>query len=109
MRFLISGSQVRILPGVPERNYMIQIKNVLNFIWIEIIKSITITLFIRNPCKSSKCLVKACCTKICGERRYYLKYCDNDQRIVFQRFCAVAVWFGIISLLLTLIKAAVES
>jgi len=88
---------------------MDRIKTILHFIWIEVIKSTTITIFIRNPCKSSKCLVRACCTEICGKRRYYLKYCDNDQRIVFQKICAFAVWFGVTALIFTLITAAIKS
>jgi len=71
--------------------------------WIEIIASIAITTFIKDPCKNKKCLVRASCTEVCGERTYYLKYCDREGHIMFQRICAISVIFGVIVLIFALI------
>ena len=78
-----------------------RIANFIQFIyWItcdQVIKAMFITLMIRNPCKSKKCLVRASCTAYCGEREYYLKFCDRDEKIIFQRICAISIIFAIIT------------
>ena len=48
---------------------------------------ILITLIIRNPCK--KCLVRACCSLLCKEKRHYLTFCNIDGNIKFLRMCAM--------------------
>ena len=72
--------------------------------WFEVIVSITITMFIRNPCKGKKCLVKACCTEYCDSKKQYLKFCDQEGHIIFQRFCAYSVWIGVTSIIIALTK-----
>ena len=73
--------------------------------WFEVIVSITITMFIRNPCKGKKCLVKACCTEYCDSKKQYLKFCDQEGKIIFQRVCASSVVGGVILLFWSLYKA----
>ena len=68
----------------------------------QVIIAIFKTLITRNPCKSKKCLVRASCTVKCEKRLHYLKFCDSDGKIMFQRITAGSVIFGTSALILTL-------
>ncbi len=68
------------------------------FLWEQIFISIILTLIIKNPCKSNKCLVRASCTLYCQSKLDYLKHCDQDGKIMFQRICAITIIFSTIVL-----------
>jgi len=72
-------------------------KDIFQFIWEEVITKVAITTYIRNPCNSNKCLVRACCTENCPGRIRYLNHCDSSGTIIFQRICAYAVIFGLVT------------
>jgi len=61
---------------------------ILNYIW-KILKEITITCYIRNPC--NKCIVKACCTQLCNAKKEYKNYCGVHGTIGFQKFVAISI------------------
>lgn len=82
------------------------VNNNNHFISNNIIKSLIHTIFVRNPCK--KCLVIACCSKLCNDKKKYLKYCDVNGNIAFNRFLVLMIWYGAISLLIILIKIIVQ-
>jgi len=65
-------------------------------IFNDTLKSLFITLIIRNPC--NKCLVRACCSLLCEEKRHYLTFCDIDGNIKFLRMCAISIILSCISL-----------
>jgi hypothetical protein len=69
------------------------------------IKQIIITCFIRNPCKSNKCFIRACCTKNCDARIKYLECCDLHEKIAFPRICALSIVISLISILISLFKS----
>lgn len=66
------------------------------------LKYIFITLVIKNPCK--KCLVRACCTEICNDKKYYLSFCDIDKSISLNRICVLSIIFGLITLIFSIFK-----
>jgi hypothetical protein len=63
-----------------------------------------LTLIVTDPCKKKKCLVKACCTEQCELKTYYLKFCDGNGNIIFQRFCVITTISGVISLIYALFQ-----
>lgn len=69
----------------------------------EVLISIFKTLTLGNPCKSKKCLVRASCTVVCDKRLHYLRFCDREGHITFQRICAISIIFGVIMLTFGLI------
>lgn len=75
-----------------------KIKGVFSFIWYEIIVSICLTFLVRDPCKTKKCLVKACCKENCELKIDYLKFCDPSGKILFQRICATSIVLGTVFL-----------
>ena len=64
----------------------------------QVIIAIFKTLVTRNPCKSKKCLVRASCTVKCEKKLHYLKFCDSDGKIMFQRITASSIIFGVVVL-----------
>ncbi len=66
------------------------------------LKNIFITAVVKNPCR--KCLVRACCTLLCEDKKYYLSFCDVDGNIKFQRICALSIIFTILILFLSILK-----
>jgi len=60
------------------------------------------TIFAKDPCKSNKCLVKACCSKECDEKLHYLRYCGGRGSIFFQRFCGISILISCLALILAL-------
>ena len=80
-------------------------KTIIKFIWEEVIVGSLITLIIKNPCK--KCLVKACCTEVCFDKHNYLRYCDPEGSINFQRITALTIWLGFLALILSIVKVFV--
>ena len=71
-----------------------KINNVFSFIWNEIIVALALTLLVKDPCKGKKCLIKACCNEHCELKIDYLKFCDSEGKILFQRVCALSIVFG---------------
>jgi hypothetical protein len=53
----------------------------------------TILIFKPDPCK--KCLVKACCTRVCKEKQDLEYFLGNDS-IKSKRYVAILLWFTII-------------
>ncbi len=84
-----------------------KIKGLFSFIWYEVIVAITLTFLVRDPCKSKKCLVKACCNEICELKKEYLKFCDPEGKILFQRICAGSIVFGTVLLCFHIIRVII--
>lgn len=63
------------------------------------------TIFMRNPCKTKKCLVRASCTEVCNLKKDYLNLCDCDGRIGFQRAVAISVYFSLSMIVWSLVTA----
>jgi len=58
------------------------------------------TMFAKDPCKSNKCLVRACCSEECNKKLNYLRYCGGG--LFFQRFCAITIVISCLALILAL-------
>ena len=69
-----------------------------SFIWYEVIVPVCLTFLVRDPCKTKKCLVKACCQEHCELKIEYLKFCDPEGKILFQRICASSIVLGAVFL-----------
>ena len=63
--------------------------------------------FVKDPCK--KCLITACCSKLCGDKINYLRYCDREGDINWQRFLAACVTFSILTILYGIIESIIYS
>jgi len=71
-----------------------KIKNVFTFLWEEVIIAIALTILVKDPCKGKKCLIKACCNDYCELKIDYLKFCNSEGKIAFQRVCALSIVFA---------------
>jgi len=76
-----------------------KIKGIFSFLWNEVIVAIALTFLVRDPCKGKKCLIKACCNEECELKTDYLKFCNPEGKILFQRICAASIVFGVFMLL----------
>ena len=56
-------------------------------------KKIIITCYIKNPCKSNKCLVRSCCTKYCEKQRNYSTYTELNGKIWFLKLTSISIVF----------------
>jgi len=55
------------------------------------VKLVLLTIVITDPCKSNKCMVRACCSKQCDKKIKYL-YCFPDgSSIAFLRITSIMI------------------
>jgi len=61
-------------------------------------------IFIKDPCKGNKCLVKACCSQACDEKLHYQCFFDTEGSIIFLKICAISIVLSFSSLVIVLVK-----
>jgi sulfatase maturation enzyme AslB (radical SAM superfamily) len=59
----------------------------------------TKTAFKADPCK--KCIIRACCSKYCEEKRHWKIHDDNG--IWYDRFMVISLWFSSIIVIISII------
>jgi len=66
------------------------------------LKTVFKIIFIKDPCKSNKCLVKACCSEDCDKKIEYQNLYGGKPNVIFQKVFTIMIvvtWIGFIFLL----------